>query len=117
MPGTPKRIAGPAYLAASATNIYTPAASTINYLIKGLQFTNKDSVPRTFTIYVGATGGSAGGTELIAAKALQAGETYTWYAPGQGLMMVSTDFLTGIASAASAIVITVIGETITNYTA
>jgi hypothetical protein len=117
MPGTPKRIAGPAYLAASATNIYTPAASTINYLLKGMSFTNKDSVPRTFSIYVGATGGSAGGTELIASKVLQSGETWQWFAAGQGLMMVSTDFLTGIASAASAIVVTVMGETITNFTA
>ena len=115
--GTPKRIAGPAYLAASATNIYTPAASTIRYIIRGLHFTNKDTSPRTFTIYVGGTGGSSGGTELIAAKVLQAGETWDWYAPASGLVMASTDFLTGIASSASTIVVTVMGETITDVTA
>jgi hypothetical protein len=117
MPSTPKRIAGPAFIAASATNIYTPPASTILTLIRGIHVTNKDTVPRTFTLYVGATGGSASGTELIASKVLQAGESYDWYAPASGLLMKSTDFLTGIASSASTCVITVMGETYTDISA
>lgn len=111
--GTPKRIAGPAFIPASATNIYTPPASTIYTLIRGVNVTNKDVVPRTFTLYIGATGGSASGTELIYQKVLQASETWQWLAPTGGLFMASTDFLTGIASTVSTIIITVMGDTST----
>lgn len=114
MPSTPKRLAGPAFLASSATNIYTPADSDRYALISGLNFTNADSVPRTFSIYIGATGASTAGTQLISNKVLQAGETYTWFAPASKLRMDSTDFLVGICSAASAIAVVVMGEHVAN---
>ena len=61
----------------------------------------------TFTLYVGATGGSAAGTELFGAKSVAANDTYDWYT---NLKMVSTDFLTGLASAATSLTIVVEGE-------
>ncbi len=104
---TPKRIAGPAYLANAAANIYTPPAATIYTMINHIHLVNKDAVARTFSLYVGATGGSAGGTELYKDRSLAAGEALDYYCE---MRMDSADFLTGVASAANAIVITVEGE-------
>lgn len=105
------RIAGPAYIASSATNIYTPPASTMYIVIKHIHITNKDSSARTYTLYVGATGGSAGGTEIAKDVSVAiAGQSDIYFSPG--LVMKSTDFLSGIASAGSALVITVMGDQI-----
>lgn len=109
MAGQLKRIAGPAYLASVATDIYTPPASTIYTVIRQIHVANKTAGAVTFSLYVGATGGSAGGTELFGAKSVAANDTYDWYA-SPGVKMLSTDFLSGLASAGSSLVITVIGE-------
>ncbi len=107
--GTLKRISGPAYLAASATNIYTPPASTILTTIKHIRLVNKTAGAVTATLYVGATGGSSGGTEVLEAKSVAAHDVYDIYF-SPGLLMASTDFLSGLASAGSSIVITVMGD-------
>jgi hypothetical protein len=109
MAGTPKRIAGPAYLANAVANIYTPPASTIYTLIRHIHVANVTAGAVTFTLYVGATGGSSGGTELFKAYSVAANSSYDWYPVG-GLMMVSTDFLTGLASAATSLTIEINGE-------
>ena len=109
MAGTLKRISGPAYLAAAAADIYTPPASTIFTVIKHIRLVNKDASARTATLYVGATGGSVGGTEILKDYSIAVGgEKDLYFNPG--LKMASTDFLTGLASAANAITITVMGE-------
>ena len=109
MAGQLKRIAGPAYLAAAATDIYTPPASTIYTVIKHIHIANKTGSAATFTLYVGATGGSAAGTELAGATSLAANaNTEIYFSPG--LKMLSTDFLSGLSGTASALVITVMGE-------
>lgn len=97
-------IVAPAYLAASATNIYTPPASTIYRIITHLHFANTDTVARTISIYRGATGGSAGGTELFKTRSIAAGETYDYYCQ---MKMLSTDFLSGLADAASKVTVLV----------
>lgn len=109
MAGTLKRIAGPAFLANSATNIYTPPAATIYTVIRHLHFANKTGSAATFSVYVGATGASAAGTELFGAKNLPANDVYDYYCV---LYMASTDFLVGLSNTASAITITVEGEQI-----
>src|SRR3954470_17966283 len=106
MAGTPKRIAGPAYLAASATNIYTPAASTIYAIIRHIHIANVTTGAVTFSLYIGATGGSTGGTELAKNLSVPANLTWDYYGAQR---MDSTDFLTGLASAATSLVITVEG--------
>lgn len=107
--GTLKRISGPAYVASSATNVYTPPASTISTTIRHIRLANKDSSARTVTLYVGATGGSAGGTEILKDQSIAiAGYLDLYFSPG--LLMLSTDFLTGICSSASAVTITVMGS-------
>ena len=108
--GTLKVIAGPAYLANSATDVYTPPASTIFTVIKQITVANKTASAATFTLYRGATGASTGGTELVGlSKSVPANDyiQITWH---PGLKMESTNFLVGVASAASTLVITVIGE-------
>ena len=111
MSGQLKRIAGPAYLAATATNIYTPPASTIYTVIEHLHVANVTASAATFTLYVGATGGSTGGTELFKQKNIPANDAQDYYFT-PGLFMASTDFLTGLASAGSTIAIAVMGEQI-----
>ncbi len=107
MAGSLKRLAGPAYLANSATDIYTPAASTIFTVIRHIHIANVTSGAVTFTLYVGATGGSSAGTELFKAHSIAANSEFDYYCV---LKMTSADFLSGLASAATSLVITVEGE-------
>ncbi len=110
MANTKRRIAGPAYIATSATNIYTPPASTIITYIYQIHVANKTASAAVFTLYIGATGGSAGGTEVSGAShSVAAAAEYDMYFPS-GLPLKSTDFLSGIAGTGSALVITVVGE-------
>ena len=113
MAGTIKKISGPAYIASSATNIYSPANAAVDTLIRQIHVANKDSSARTFTLYVGATGGSSGGTELYKDVSVAVGSYVDFYFT-PGLRLTSSDFLSGIASSASALVITVMGEYIAN---
>lgn len=107
MAGTLKRIAGPAYLAASATDIYTPPASTIYTVIRHIHVANVTAGAVTFTLYVGATGGSAAGTELFKSYSVAANSSFDYYC---ALKMTSTDFLSGLASAGTSLTIVVEGE-------
>lgn len=110
MAGTLKRIAGPAFIATSATNIYTPPASTIYTVIRHIHIANKTNTAAVFTLFVGATGGSASGTELFggnAAHSVAANSEFDYYCT---LRMADTDFLTGLAGTASALVIVVEGD-------
>lgn len=107
MAGSLKRIAGPAYIANAAADVYTPPAATIYTVIRHIHIANKDGSARTFTMYVGATGGSAGGTELFKDVSIGVGGYFDYYC---NMKMLSTDFLTAVASAANALVVTIEGE-------
>jgi hypothetical protein len=104
--GAIKRM-GPAFLSNSAANIYTPPASPIYTVIRHIHVANVTSASATCSVYVGATGGSAAGTEIFKDKSIAAKDTFDYYC---GMRMSATDFLTGIASASSTLVITVEGE-------
>lgn len=109
MAGSLKRISGPAFLANAAADIYTPPASTIYTVIKQIHLANVTSGAVSHTLYVGATGGSAAGTELYKTESIPANSSVDkFFSPG--LKMLSTDFLSGLASAATSITITVMGE-------
>ena len=105
--GQLKRIAGPAYLASSAADIYTPPASTIYTIIKNIHVANKTATGSTFSLYIGTTGGSTGGTELFGGHSVSANLEYDYPCH---IKMVSTDFLSGLANNANSLVITVEGE-------
>ena len=104
---TIKRIAGPAYIVATSENIYTPPASTIYTVIKHIHIANDDTSARTFSLYVGATGAEAAGTALFEDVSVAVASYFDWYC---NLYMSSADFLVGIASDATSLVITVMGE-------
>jgi hypothetical protein len=106
MAGTLKRF-GPAFLASSAANIYTPPASTIYTVIRHIHIANVTTGAVTFTLYVGATGGSSAGTELAKGVPVAANLTWDYYG---AMRMDSTDFLTGLANAATSLTITVEAE-------
>lgn len=108
MAGTLKRIAGPAYLAAASADIYTPPAATIFTTINHVHVANVTGGAGTFSLFVGATGGSAGGTQLEGTYSVAANSDFDRYF-SPGLRMSSTDFLSGVASAANTLVITVMG--------
>lgn len=101
-----KRIAGPAYLSNAAADIYTPPNAAVYTVITHIHIANVTASSATFTLYVGATGGSTGGTELFKTYSVAANSTYDYYPT---LKMTSTDFLTGLASASSTLVIVVEG--------
>lgn len=107
MAGQLKRIAGPAFLAASATDIYTPPASTIYTVIRHIHIANVTAGTISFTLYVGGTGGSTSGTELFKQVGVAANSTFDYYCTQK---MLSTDFLSGLASAGSSLTIVVEGE-------
>lgn len=106
--GTLKRIAGPAYIANAAADIYTPPAATIYTVINHIHIANVTAGAITFSLFVGATGGSAGGTQLEGGYSVAANSSYDKYF-SPGLRMSSSDFLSGVASSANSLVIVVMG--------
>ena len=61
----------------------------------------------TFSLFVGLTGASTGGTQLFGTQSIGANSAFDYYCVRK---MLSTDFLVGIASAGSTLVIDVEGE-------
>lgn len=109
MAGTIKRISGPAYLSNAAADIYTPPNAAVYVVINQIHIANTTSGAVTFTLYIGASGGSSAGTELAKAISVAANSVYDLYW-NPGIKMISTDFLTGLASAATSLTITVLGS-------
>lgn len=107
MAGQLKRIAGPAFIASAATNVYTPAASTIYTVIRHIHVANVTAGAVSFSMYVGATGGSAAGTELFKGHSVAANSEFDYWC---NLKMISTDFLSALDANGAALVITVEGE-------
>jgi hypothetical protein len=101
--------AGPAAMAVSATDIagVNPAANTYRKIYH-IHIANTAGASSTVQLFVGATGGSAAGTELVKSKTIAANDVLDMYFPS-GLRIVAADFLSGIASATTN-VITVTGE-------
>lgn len=105
------RLAGPAYLSNAAANIYTPPTSsqvTLKTYITQIDLANVTAAAVNYTLYIGGTGGSTGGTEIAKAVSIPANTSVPLYF-GDGIAMATTDFLTGLASASSSITIVVQG--------
>ena len=108
---------GPVALGAAVANILNPPAgsggvgltATNQYLIlKHIRIVNKTGSSATFTLYIGATGGSAAGTEFMGvATTVAANSAVDWY--GQ-LRLDAADFLTGLASSATTLTFQAEGE-------
>ncbi len=108
MAGTIKRTVGPLALTNTlTTNIYNNTSALLYDVFKHLHITNKAGVAANFTLYIGATGANAAGTEWFFAQNIPANTSFDWYG---NLKLVSTDFLVGGASAGTALTIIIEGE-------
>ena len=105
--GQLKALYGPAYLANSIANIYNQSSTLLYTRLRHIHIANVTAGAVTFTLYIGGTGGSTGGTELYKGVSIPANSAFDYY-PDRKLL--STDFLTGLASAASSLVIDLEGE-------
>jgi len=85
----------------SQTTQYT--ATGVTAIIDKFTATNYDTVARTLSVNLVSSGGSAGNSNLIVkTRTLMAGETYT-FPEIVGQVLGSGDFISTIASAATAI--------------
>lgn len=104
------RLAGPAYISNSAANILSPTSGQ-RKIVKHIRVTNITSGAVTFSLFVGATGGSTDGTNIADERSVAAhADDDIYFSPG--LALSDTDYLSGLASAASSLVITVMGEAV-----
>ena len=110
MAGTIKRTFGPVALTTTlTTNVYNQGSALIFDVIRHIHIANKTASAATFTLYLGATGANAAGTELFVGVSIPANDVFDWYGM---LRMNSTDFLVGGSNTATALTITAEGEQI-----
>jgi hypothetical protein len=108
MGGTLKRLAGPAYVANAAADILTQPSAGYYYVIQQIQLANDNTTDETVQLFLGATGGEAGGT-TVARVVVPASDTYPIYF-SPGLVQENTKFLSGKTTTASKVSVTVMGE-------
>lgn len=108
MAGTIKRTFGPLALTTTlTTNVYNQASALIYDIIRHIHITNKTASAATFSLWLGATGANAAGTELFVGVSVPANSSFDWYG---ALKLASTDFLVGGSNTATALTITAEGE-------
>jgi hypothetical protein len=110
---------GPVAVASAIGNLFNPPTVTggVNapatstntyYILRHIRIVNKTAGAVTFSGYIGATGGSAAGTEFLGtAISVPANSYIEWYG---ALRLDVADFLTGLASAATSLTIEAEGE-------
>ena len=110
---------GPAAMAAAAANILNGAVTSLAgpvgitltqpvITLTHIRIVNKTAGSVNATLYIGATGGSAAGTEFgYNGTVIPANSYVDWYGK---LRLESTDFLTGLASAATSLTFEAEGE-------
>lgn len=111
---------GPVAMSATlTTNILNPAVTSLAgpigftmtqpyMIIKHIRIVNKTAGAVTFSLWLGATGGNAAGTEVVGTGlSVSANSSYDWY----GMMRLdAADFLVGGASAGTSLTISGEGE-------
>lgn len=108
MAGTIKRLVGPLALTTTlTTNVYNQASALLYSVIRHIHVVNKTAGTVTFSLWIGATGANAAGTEFFNAQPVAANNVYDWYG---ALRMDSTDFLVGGAGTTTALAIEIEGE-------
>ncbi len=110
MAGTIKKLVGPIVLTVTmTTNIYVPASALIYDVIRHLHISNKTAAAAKFSLWLGATGGNAAGTELFTGYSVAANSSFDYYC---AMKVTSADFLVGGSDTATALSIVVEGESI-----
>jgi hypothetical protein len=108
MAGTPKRTFGPlALTTVLTTNVYNQGSALIYDLITHIHLVNKTAGAVTVSLWLGATGANAAGTEILNGHVIAANSEYDYYCR---LKMLSTDFLVGGSNTATAVTIYAEGE-------
>jgi hypothetical protein len=120
MQNTPFRFGPLALTNTLTTNILNPGTTTggvactsapfdkLYLLIKHIRIVNKTAGAVTFTLYLGATGANAAGTEFIGtAQSVAANSSYDWFG---AVRLGQADFLVGGASANTSLTIQGEGE-------
>jgi hypothetical protein len=103
MADKPVRTFGPLALTNTlTTNVYNNTSALIYDIITHIHVVNKTAGAVTFSLWLGATGANAAGTELFNGQSVAANSTFDYYCR---LKMLSTDFLVGGASAATSLTI------------
>lgn len=118
MQNTPFNFA-PAYLPSAVANILNGAVTSLAgpvgltlgqpyLMVKHIRLVNVTASAVTASLYKGATGASAGGTQwAFSAVSIPANSYVDWYGSAR---FGSADFLTGNASAANSVTINIEGE-------
>ena len=111
--------AGPVAIPSSAGNLLNCTVTTITgpvtfvmtqpYLIvRHIRIVNKSASAVPVSMYIGATAGSAAGTEFLGtALSIPANSAYDWYG---ALRLDAADFLTGVAGTVTTLVADFEGE-------
>lgn len=111
MADKPIRIGPVAMSSTLTTNIVNPpvqaaagvgvAAQDLYVKLRHIRIVNKTAGAVTFSLWLGATGANAAGTEVIGTgKSVAANDAYDWYGE---LILKPADFLVGGASAATSL--------------
>ena len=80
-----------------------PALAGLYLTVRHIRIVNKTAGAVTFSLFLGATGASAAGTEVVgSAKSVAANDAYDWYG---AMVIVAANFLTGLASANTSLTI------------
>lgn len=110
---------GPIAVPNAVGNLFNPGTTTggvnmpagsgnLYFLLNHIRIVNKTGGAVTFSGYIGATGGSAAGTEFLGTSLSVPANSYIdWYG---ALRLDVADFLTGVASAATSLTIEGEGE-------
>ena len=77
-------------------------------ILKHIRIVNRTGTAATFSLFIGSTGGTAGGTEFIGSSAPVGANSYLdWY----GMVRLdAADFITGLASAGATLTLQGEGE-------
>ncbi len=111
MPVKQRKLLGPIALTTTlTTNVYNNASSAIETVIKEIRFVNKTASAATVSLYIGATGANAAGTELYLGFSVAANDVFGEFF--SNLVLQSTDFIVGGSGTATAIGIIILGELI-----
>lgn len=92
----------------TATGGVNGGSSSQYIILKHIRIVNKTGSAATFSLWLGATGANAAGTEVVGqAKSVGANDVYDWYGT---LRIDAADFLVGGASANTTLTIQGEGE-------
>lgn len=109
MAGQTLRLSGPAFIPILVADILATPGGGRYFKVTHIHIVNVGAAS-SFSLFLGATGGSAGGTQIMGGtRAIAANDVIDEYYP-EGLVVENTKVISGVAADASRLVITIIGN-------